>query len=182
MSQGDLESRELMLDGRVAHMFTTTSFSADFGPEDFARQGAFLYPSKPGAKGGIARLQCTRPAGQVEAARTCKGHDRLPARACELRRISDPYRGRLGSDAGRRLDRPLSESHPNCPSERVPGDRPGVPKDWSHFHWILGPSPLSQILVATDIEKQIGDRLVVFDQSPEEVLEWANSVLQKALS
>jgi ABC-type glycerol-3-phosphate transport system substrate-binding protein len=45
----------------------------------------------------------------------------------------------------------------------------------------FGPSAKASVLVATDIEKQIGDRLVTLDQSPEEVLKWAVAELEAAM-
>jgi multiple sugar transport system substrate-binding protein len=51
MSQSDVEMRQLMIDGSIAHHFSTTSFSASFKEADIARLGAFLYPINPGGKG-----------------------------------------------------------------------------------------------------------------------------------
>jgi multiple sugar transport system substrate-binding protein len=51
MAQEDLDARQLLVDGKVAHMFTTTSFSANFTPQNINNFGAFLFPRKPGAKG-----------------------------------------------------------------------------------------------------------------------------------
>ena len=36
-------------------------------------------------------------------------------------------------------------------------------------------------LTATDVEKQIGDRLVVLDQKPEDVLKWAVDVIKSEM-
>ena len=44
-------ARALYVDGKCAHMFTTTSMSANFTPENIGRFGAAIYPSKPGALG-----------------------------------------------------------------------------------------------------------------------------------
>ena len=182
MAQGDLESRELMLDGRVAHMFTTTSFAADFGPEDLARQGAFLYPSKPGAKGasldfnGLALPTRSR---RPELARKMIGFLLEPGNFEEF--LIRTVVGWVPMPEDAWTDRYLS--HPRIAAVREYlevgriSQKAGVVAT-GYF----GPSRHSGILIATDIEKQIGDRLVVFDQSPGEVLEWAVSVLRKELS
>ena len=44
-----------------------------------------------------------------------------------------------------------------------------------------GPSANESVLTATDVEKQIGDRLVVDDQSPEEVLAFALETINAAM-
>jgi ABC-type glycerol-3-phosphate transport system substrate-binding protein len=182
MAQGDLESRELMLDGRVAHMFTTTSFSADFGPEDFARQGAFLYPSKPGAKGASLDLNAfALPARSrhPELAKDMIGFLLEPANFEEF--LIRTVVGWVPMLKDAWTERYLN--HPRVAPVREYLEIGQVSQKTGVISTgYFGPSPRSQILVATDIEKQIGDRLVVFDQSPEEVLEWANSVLKKALS
>ena len=51
MAQCDLDARQLLVDGKVAHMFTTTSFAGNLKPAQVANFGAFLYPSVAGAKG-----------------------------------------------------------------------------------------------------------------------------------
>ena len=51
LAQGDLDARQLLVDGKVAHMFTTTSFAANIKPDEIENFGAFLYPRKPGAGG-----------------------------------------------------------------------------------------------------------------------------------
>ena len=45
----------------------------------------------------------------------------------------------------------------------------------------FGPSDHAPALVATDVEKQIGDRLVTNGDSPEDVLEFALSTIKDAL-
>ncbi len=45
----------------------------------------------------------------------------------------------------------------------------------------FGPSKHAGALTATDVEKQIGDRLVVLDQKPEDVLKWALDVIKSEL-
>ena len=44
-----------------------------------------------------------------------------------------------------------------------------------------GPSENESVLVATDVEKQIGDRLVVDDQTPEEVMAFALETINAAM-
>lgn len=181
MSQGDLESRELMLDGRVAHMFTTTSFAADFGPEDLGRQGAVLYPTKPGAKGAsldFNALALPTRSRQPELAREMIGFLLEPEKFEEF--LIRTVVGWVPMLEDAWTDRYLS--HPRIAAVREYlevgriSQKTGVVST-GYF----GPSRHSAILIATDIEKQIGDRLVVFDQSPEQVLEWAGSVLRREL-
>ena len=45
----------------------------------------------------------------------------------------------------------------------------------------FGPSKHASALTATDVEKQIGDRLVVLDQKPEDVLKWAVDVIKSEM-
>ena len=182
LAQGDLESRELMLDGRVAHMFTTTSFAADFGPEDLIRQGAFAYPIKPGAMGASLDFNALA----------------LPARSKQPELARDMIRFLLEAENFQEFlirtvvgwvpmledawtDRYLN--HPRIAAVREYLEVGRVSQETGIVSTgYFGPSRHSRVLIATDIEKQIGDRLVVFGQSPEEVLEWAGSVLRQALA
>lgn len=182
MAQGDLESRELMLDGRVAHMFTTTSFAADFGTEDLTRQGAFLYPSKPGARGAsldFNALALPARSKHPELSKDMISFLLKPENFQEflIRTVVGWVPMLEDAWTGRYLNHPrIAAVREYLEVGRISQETAVVSTGY------FGPSRHSRILIATDIEKQIGDRLVVFDQSPEEVLEWADSVLRKALA
>ena len=182
MAQGDLESRELMLDGRVAHMFTTTSFAADFGPEDLRRQGAFAYPIQPGAKGAsldFNALALPARSRQPELAKDMIGFLLEPENFQEF--LTRTVVGWVPMLEDAWTDRYLN--HPRIAAVREYLEVGRISQETGIVSTgYFGPSPNSRVLIATDIEKQIGDRLVVFDQSPEEVLEWSVSVLRKALA
>lgn len=182
MAQGDLESRELMLDGRVAHMFTTTSFAADFGPEDLTRQGAFTYPIQPGAKGAsldFNALALPARSRQPELAKDMIGFLLEPENFQEF--LTRTVVGWVPMLEDAWTDRYLN--HPRIAAVREYLEVGRISQETGIVSTgYFGPSRHSRVLIATDIEKQIGDRLVVFDQSPEEVLEWADSVLRKALA
>ncbi len=182
MAQGDLESRELMLDGRVAHMFTTTSFAADFGPEDLTRQGAFAYPIQPGARGAsldFNALALPARSKQPELAKDMIGFLLEPENFQEF--LTRTVVGWVPMLEDAWTDRYLN--HPRIAAVREYLEVGRISQETGIVSTgYFGPSRHSRVLIATDIEKQIGDRLVVFDQSPEEVLEWADSVLRKALA
>ncbi|MCY3774877.1 MAG: extracellular solute-binding protein [Candidatus Aminicenantes bacterium] len=182
MAQGDLESRELMLDGRVAHMFTTTSFAADFGPEDLTRLGAFTYPIQPGARGAsldFNALALPARSKQPELAKDMIGFLLEPENFQEF--LTRTVVGWVPMLEDAWTDRYLN--HPRIAAVREYLEVGRISQETGIVSTgYFGPSRHSRVLIATDIEKQIGDRLVVFDQSPDEVLEWADSVLRKALA
>jgi multiple sugar transport system substrate-binding protein len=178
MAQSDVESRSLMIDGKVAHMFTTTSFAANFTPENIDRYGAFLYPQKPGAKGPsldfyglVIPTKAKNPAGaeamikflldpanfQEYLARTVIGW--VPM-------LQDAYTDQYLNNERIAPVREFVDIGGQASANAMIGT--------GYF----GPSPRASILVSTDVEKQIGDRLVVDDQSPEEVLQWAIETIQ----
>ena len=144
MAQGDLESRELMLDGRVAHMFTTTSFAADFGPEDLRRQGAFAYPIQPGAKGASLDFNALALPARSRQPELAKDMIGFPPGAGKLPGVSDPYRRGLGSHARGRLDRPVPESPPDRGGERVPGSGQSLARDRHRLRGVFRAFPALQ--------------------------------------
>lgn len=181
MSQSDLESRQLYVDGRVAHMLTTTSMAANFTPEDLPRFGGFLYPSKEGAKGASLDFQGnTIPtrAKSPELARAAIAFQLDPDNFGEyLKRtvvgwvpmLEDAYTDAYLNDPRIAPIREFIELGGESLKTGVIGTA----------YW--GPSQKESALTATDVEKQIGDRLVVDGQSPEEVLQFAIDTINSAL-
>jgi multiple sugar transport system substrate-binding protein len=181
MSQSDLESRQLYVDGKVAHMLTTTSMAANFTPEDLPRFGGFLYPQKEGAKGASLDFQgntIPTKAQSPELARAAIAFQLDPENFQEylLRTVVGwvPMLQDAYTDAY--LD-----------SERIAPIREFIELGGVSLqsgvigagYW--GPSANETVLTATDVEKQIGDRLVVDGQSPEEVMAFALETINAAL-
>lgn len=181
MAQSDLESRQLMLDGTVAHMFTTTSFAAGFTPENIDRYGAFLFPSKPGAKGAsldFYGLVIPSKAKRPDLARAMIKFLLEPANFQEylartvvgwVPMLGDAYTDEYLGNPRIELVREFIDLGGQSAETGVVGT--------GYF----GPSPKAAALVATDVEKQIGDRLVVLDETPEQVLAFAIETIEAAL-
>lgn len=181
MAQSDLESRQLMIDGKVAHMFTTTSFAADFTPENIDQFGGFLYPSVPGAKGAsldFYGLSIPTRAKEPELAKAMIEFLLEPANFQEyLKRtvvgwvpmLGDAYTDQYLSDPRIAPISSFIELGGQSAENGVVGT--------GYF----GPTASAAALVATDIEKNIGDRLVVNDESPEDVLAYALETIQSAI-
>ena len=181
MAENDVSTRQLMIDGKVAHMFTTTSFAANFEPEDIERQGGALYPLKPGARG--VSLDFYGLIFPVKA--------KSPELAEALAKwIFEP------ENLEEFLIRTVVGWLPMVDDAYTPGylDHPRIAPLKEYFEvggeslktgiigtGYFGPSPNASVLVASDIEKQIGDRLVVLDESPRDVLDWAQAELEAAL-
>ncbi len=181
MSQSDLEMREYMIDGGVAHHMSTTSFPALFKEEDIERIGAHLYPIKAGAKGATLDFMgfaIAAKAKRPDLAKELIAFLMEPANFEEyLRRtivgwipmVQDAYTESYLNDPRIAPVREYFEVGAKAQKTGVVGT--------GYF----GPSVKASVLVATDVEKSIGDRLVVLDQSPEEVLDFAISTLEAAL-
>jgi ABC-type glycerol-3-phosphate transport system substrate-binding protein len=181
MEQNDVGVRQLMLDGKVAHMFTTTSFAANFSADDIQRQGAAPYPLKPGAKG--VSLDFYGFILPVRAKRPDLGD-------AEVRWIMDPqhleeYLVRTVVGWVPMVTDGYTQAYLNNPRIAPFREYFEVGKESAKTGIVgtgyFGPTVKSSVLVATDIEKQIGDRLVVLNQDPKQVLDWAVSVLTPAL-
>ena len=181
MEQNDVAVRRLMLDGKVAHMFTTTSFAANFRPEDLERQGAVPYPRKSGAKGvsldfygfifPVRAKRADLAESFVKWIMEPKNLEEYLTRTVVgwVPMVTDGYT-------------PKYLNHPRIAPLKEYFE---VGKESAKTGIIgtgyFGPTVKSSALVATDIEKQIGDRLVILDQSPKDVLDWALSVLKDAV-
>jgi multiple sugar transport system substrate-binding protein len=173
MSQSDLESRALMIDGKVAHMFTTTSFAANFTKENIDKYGAFLFPSKPGAKGAsldfyglVIPTKAKQPelaAGMIKFLLEPANFQEYLARTVVgwVPMLADAYNDQYFNNERIAFVKEFVDIGGKAAANGVVGS--------GYF----GPSKKASILISTDIEKQIGDRLVVNDESPEDVLKFA---------
>jgi multiple sugar transport system substrate-binding protein len=181
MAQSDLESRQLYVDGKVAHMLTTTSMAANFKPEDLPRFGGFLYPQKEGAKGASMDFQgntIPTKAKAPELARAAIQFQLDPVNFQEyLKRtvvgwvpmLQDAYTDEYLNDPRIAPIREYIELGGQSLQTGVIGA--------GYF----GPTAMESVLTATDVEKQIGDRLVVDGQTPEEVMQFALETINSAL-
>jgi multiple sugar transport system substrate-binding protein len=181
MAQSDLNSRELYVDGKVAHMLTTTSMSANFTPEDLPRFGGFLYPQKEGAKGASLDFQgnnITTKAKSPDLARAAIAFQLDPENFQE-------YLLRTVVGWVPMLQDAYTDAYLN--SERIAPIREFIELGGESLKTgvigagYFGPSANESVLIATDVEKQIGDRLVVDDQSPEEVMAFALETINAAM-
>ena len=181
MSQSDLESRQLYVDGKVAHMLTTTSMAANFTADDLPRFGAFLYPSKPGAKGASMDFQgntIPTKAKSPDIARLAIAFQLEPDNFQE-------YLARTVVGWVPMLQDAYTEAYLN--SERIAPIREFIDLGGESLKTgvigagYFGPTAMESLLTSTDVEKQIGDRLVVDDQSPEEVLQFAIETITAAM-
>jgi multiple sugar transport system substrate-binding protein len=181
MSSSDLESRALMVDGKVAHMFTTTSFSANFTAENIGQFGAFLFPSKPGAKGASLDFYGLVIPAKAERADLAEEMIKFLLEPDNFQEylartvvgwvpmLQDAYTDQYLNNPRIALVKEFVDIGGRSAANGVVGT--------GYF----GPSEKASILVATDIEKQIGDRLVINDESPEEVLQFAISTIEAEL-
>lgn len=181
MAQSDLQSRQLYTDGKVAHMLTTTSESANFTPGTISRYGGFLYPQKAGAKG--ASMDCQGNIIPVKA--------KSPQNAkAAIEFLFDPdnfqeYLARTVVGWVPMLADAYTDKYLNNP-------RIGLVREFIELGLesaksgvfgagYFGPNKNESVLVSTDIEKQIGDRLVLQNQDPKQVLDFAVKTIQAAM-
>lgn len=181
MAQSDLESRQLYVDGKVAHMLTTTSMSANFKPDALPRFGGFLYPKKPGAKGASLDFQgntIPTKAKSPDIAKLAIEFQLDPANFQEylartvvgwVPMLQDAYTDQYLNDKRIAPIREFIELGGESLKSGVIGTG----------YW--GPSAKDSALTSSDVEKQIGDRLVVDNQDPEEVMAFALETIKAAL-
>lgn len=181
MSQSDLQAREFFVDGKAAHMCTTTSLTAEFTDEDLERFGAFMWPSAPGARG--ASLDFYGLCIPTKAKNPDLAEDQIafilePDNFEEyLTRTVVGWVPMLGSG--------YSEGYLSSP--RIAPIREfielgqEVSKDGVVGTGYFGPTESSSALVSTNVEKQIGDRLVIKGESIDEVMDYAVNTIEQAL-
>ncbi len=181
LSQTDLESRSLMVDGKLGHMFTTTSFSANFTEENIDQFGAFLYPSKPGAKGAsldfygmLIPTHAKDPDLAAEYIRFFLEHDNFQEYLARtvvgwVPMLEDAYTDQYLDNSRISLVKEFIDIGGQSAANGVVGA--------GYF----GPSPNLAALTSTEVEKQIGDRLVITDEDPEDTLAFALEILEAEL-
>ena len=181
MAQSDLQSRQLYVDGKVAHMLTTTSMAANFTPDNLPKFGGFLYPRKPGAKGASFDFQgntIPTKAKSPDLARAAIEFQLEPGNFQE-------YLARTVVGWVPMLQDAYTDQYLNNP--RIAPVREFIELGGESLktgvigtgYW--GPNPNEAALTSTDVEKQIGDKLVIDDQSPEEVMQFALDTINAAL-
>jgi ABC-type glycerol-3-phosphate transport system substrate-binding protein len=181
LAQGDLDARQLLVDGKVAHMFTTTSFAANIKPSEIGNFGAFLYPRKPGAGGASLDFygfdiptKAKNPEGataMIEFLLQKKNFQDYLTRTVVgwVPMLSDAYTPAY-------LNSPKIKPFKEFIALGSASAKTGI-VGTGYF----GPSSHAPALVATDVEKQIGDRLVTNGDSPADVLKFALSTIKAAL-
>ena len=181
MAQSDLESRALYVDGKVAHMMTTTSLSANFTPDNIGMFGASVYPSKEGAKGAsldfygfVIPERAKNPELAREYVKYWLDFD-----------VFQEYLTRTVVGWVPMMDDAYTDAYLNHPRISIVrefidiGGRAAANGVVGTGYF--GPSKHAGALIATDVEKQIGDRLVVLDEKPEDVLAWATDVIKSEM-
>jgi ABC-type glycerol-3-phosphate transport system substrate-binding protein len=181
MAQSDVEVRELMIDGKVAHMLTTTSFSSNFTSENIDMFGGYVYPSAAGARGasldfyGLVIPAKAEDAGEAEALAEFIYEPKNYKAYLEktvvgwVPMLQDAYTEKYLSSANIAPVRSFIELGQKAALNAVVGT--------GYF----GPSAKASALVATNVEKQIGDRLVIDGESPESVIAWATEIINQEL-
>ena len=181
MAQSDLETRALYVDGKVAHMMTTTSHSANFTTENIGMFGASTYPSKAGAKGAsldfyglIIPTKAKNPELAEDFIKHFLTFDVFQEYLAQtvvgwVPMMDDAYTDGYLNHPRISLVREFIDIGGQAAANGVVGT--------GYF----GPSKKAGALIATDVEKQIGDRLVVRDESPDKVLAWAIDLIESEL-
>jgi ABC-type glycerol-3-phosphate transport system substrate-binding protein len=181
LAQGDLDARQLLVDGKVAHMFTTTSFAANIKPAEIENFGAFLYPSKPGAGGASLDFygfniptKAKNPEGaaaMIEFLLQKKNFQEYLTRTVIgwVPMLGDAYTPAYLNSSKIKPFKEFIALGSKSAATGVVGT--------GYF----GPSSHAPALVATDVEKQIGDRLVIKGDSSQDTLKWAVDTIKAAL-
>ena len=181
MAQSELETRALYVDGKCAHMMTTTSMSANFTPDNIGRFGAAVYPSKPGALGAsldfygfVIPTKAKNPELAEELIKYWLSYD-----------VFQEYLARTVVGWVPMMSDAYSDAYLNHPRISIVRDFIDIGGKAAANGVVgtgyFGPSKHAGALTATDVEKQIGDRLVVLDQKPEDVLKWAIDVIKSEM-
>lgn len=181
LAQGDLDARQLLVDGKVAHMFTTTSFAANIKPDQIQNFGAFLYPRKAGAGGASLDFygfdiptKAKNPEGaaaMIEFLLNKKNFQEYLKRTVIgwVPMLGDAYTPAYLNSSKIKPFKEFIALGSKSAATGIVGT--------GYF----GPSSHAPALVATDVEKQIGDRLVVNGDSSQDTLKWALDTIKAAL-
>jgi ABC-type glycerol-3-phosphate transport system substrate-binding protein len=180
MAQSDLDARQLLVDGKVAHMFTTTSFAGNLKPAQVANFGAFLYPRVAGAKGASLDFYGLSIPTKAHNPDGAKAMIEFLLKSANFQQ----YLARTVVGWVPMLGDAYTSQYLNNP--RIKPFREFIAlggvsaKDGVVGTGYFGPSKHTPALVSTDVEKQIGDRLVVKNQDPKEVLAYALKTIKAA--
>jgi multiple sugar transport system substrate-binding protein len=181
MGQGDLESRELLKDGKVAHGLSTTSLAGDIKDSDIGLFGSFQMPQKEEAKG--ATLDFNGFSIPTEAGNIA-GAEAMIQFLLEPKNFQE-YLSRTIIGWIPMLEDAYTEEYYSIPAiaKRREFIDVGleVAKDGVVGIGYFGPTEHTPIMVSTGVEKAIGDRLVLDDESPEEVMEFAIEEIESEL-
>jgi multiple sugar transport system substrate-binding protein len=181
MAQGDLESRELIKDGKVAHGLSTTSLSGDIKDSDIGLFGAFPLPKKEGAKGATLDLNGFAIPTKSDNERGAKAMVRF---LLEPRNFQQ-YLSRTIVGWIPMLEDAYTENYYSLPAiaKRREFIEVGleVAKEGVVGVGYFGPTEHTPIMVSTGVEKAIGDRLVLENQAPDEVMEFAIGEIEAEL-
>jgi multiple sugar transport system substrate-binding protein len=181
MAQSDLESRELMKDGKVAHGLSTTSFAGDLPDEALKLFGSVPLPRKEGAKGATTDFigmsvatKADNPDGgkaMVEFLFEPKNFEQYLSRTIVgwIPMLEDAYTEAYFSIPANAKRREFFDVGREAAEHGVVGT--------GYF----GPSKHTPVMVRTGVEKAIGDRLVLENQSPAEVMEFAVDEIESEL-
>lgn len=181
MSQSDLQAREFFVDGKAGHMCTTTSLTAEFKEDDLDRFGAFMWPSVPGARG--ASLDFYGLCVPTKAKNPGLAEDQIafilePENFQEY--LTRTVVGWVPMLASGYSDEYLS-SPKIAPIREFIELGQEVSKNGVVGTGYFGPTEASAALVSTNVEKEIGDRLVIKGESIDEVMDFAVSKIEQAL-
>jgi multiple sugar transport system substrate-binding protein len=181
MAQQDLDARQLIVDGKVAHMLTTTSLAANFTPDNIQNFGAFLYPSLPGAKGASIDMYGMCIPKKAKNPQTAKAYIEFLLKPANFQQylartvigwvpmLGDAYTSQYLNNP--RI-KPVQEFvHIGQLSAKTGVEGTGY----------FGPSKHAAALTSTNVEKQIGDRLVIQNQDARSVLSWAEATIKAAM-
>jgi ABC-type glycerol-3-phosphate transport system substrate-binding protein len=162
-------------------MFTTTSFSGNLKPEQVANFGGFLYPRLSGAKGAsldFYGLSIPTKAKNADGARAMIEFLLEPANFQKYLALTVVGWVPMLGDAYTNLylNNPRIKPFKEFIALGGVSAKNGV-VGTGYF----GPSEHAPALVSTNVEKQIGDRLVVKNQDPQEVMAWAVKTIKAAL-
>jgi ABC-type glycerol-3-phosphate transport system substrate-binding protein len=181
MAQSDLESRELMKDGKVAHGLSTTSFAGDLPDKSLDLFGSFPMPVKEGAKGAtldFVGFSVPKQADNQDGGRAMIEFLFQP-------KNFDQYLSRTITGWIPMLEEAYTEKYFSIPANAKRREFFEVGRDAAKDGVVgigyFGPSEHTPVMVKTGVEKAIGDRLVLEGQSPEEVMEFAVEQIESEL-
>jgi multiple sugar transport system substrate-binding protein len=181
MAQSDLQTRQLFVDGKVAHAFTTTSMSANFKADNIGKFGGEVYPIKPGAKGASLDFYGLEIPTKAKSPQNAEAFIKFLLNKSNFQE----YLARTVVGWVPMLTDMYTDAYLNNPRIAPVKEFIDIGGKAAANSVVgtgyFGPVKGSSALTASNVEKQIGDRLVVQNQSPRQVLDWAIPVIKAAL-